>query len=175
MEFSGCINDEAFGPTVQGCRGDFDFTIRFEKILLSLVPASVFIALSLSRIAILYQRRSVVGGRLLQFSKLVRTKLTLSRSSGSSAYYRTGLANRACRTATGLADTVLRTISKASGALHLLRGARVCFGTLHVRAFVSGTLKITAAVTHPECIFIPHHLIRRHSSKDAVARVQELR
>ncbi|KAI0845220.1 P-loop containing nucleoside triphosphate hydrolase protein [Daldinia vernicosa] len=37
MDFSGCVNDELFGPTVRGCRGDFDFTIVFENVFFSLI------------------------------------------------------------------------------------------------------------------------------------------
>lgn len=39
MDFSGCLNDEAIEPTVLGCRGNFDFTIKFEKIVFSVIPS----------------------------------------------------------------------------------------------------------------------------------------
>lgn len=38
-----CESDHTFGPTVTGCRGDFDFTVKFEDIVLCLLPALVFI------------------------------------------------------------------------------------------------------------------------------------
>lgn len=48
MEFAGCSNDGAMEPAVVGCRGDFDFTIKFEKMFFSLIPStSVQSALSL--------------------------------------------------------------------------------------------------------------------------------
>ncbi|KAL9106441.1 MAG: hypothetical protein Q9227_008529 [Pyrenula ochraceoflavens] len=47
MDFSGCAADTSLGPAVQGCRDNFDFTIRFERTYLSLVPACLFIALTL--------------------------------------------------------------------------------------------------------------------------------
>lgn len=62
MTPSGCLNDDAFGPVVQGCRGDFDFTLKFESIVLSIIPASVFVALVAVRIGYLAQRRSIVIG-----------------------------------------------------------------------------------------------------------------
>ncbi|KAI0398870.1 ABC transporter [Xylaria palmicola] len=57
---SVCLNDDSLGPIVRGCRGDFDFTIRFEKIFLSIVPAGVFLVLSLVRLAILIHRPRIV-------------------------------------------------------------------------------------------------------------------
>lgn len=66
-----CINDGAFGPSVQGCRGDFDFTQKFERIFFSIMPASVFIAAALARVAVLSQNPRLVGGRALQWLKLV--------------------------------------------------------------------------------------------------------
>jgi hypothetical protein len=74
MEFSGCFNDESLGPTVEGCRGDFDFTIKFEKIFFMLLPSTLFIAISLPRLVYLIRQPVIVdgGGRLLQAAKLVR-------------------------------------------------------------------------------------------------------
>ncbi|KAB5582941.1 ABC transporter [Coniochaeta sp. 2T2.1] len=72
MEFSGCLNDAAFGPAVQGCRDDFDFTLRFEKIFLSTLPAAVFIALSIPRIVFLIRRPKIAGGLAWQVVKQVR-------------------------------------------------------------------------------------------------------
>ncbi|KAK4164429.1 canalicular multispecific organic anion transporter 1 [Cladorrhinum sp. PSN259] len=71
MDFSGCVDDQSFGPAVRGCRDDFDFTIKFEKIFFSLIPASIFIALSLSRIVHLGRKPFIVTGRLLLGAKLV--------------------------------------------------------------------------------------------------------
>ncbi|KAG4443174.1 hypothetical protein IFR05_001316 [Cadophora sp. M221] len=72
MEFSGCVNDESIGPAVEGCRGDFDFTIKFERICFMLIPTAVFIAICLPRIVYLTRRPVIVyGGRFLQISKLL--------------------------------------------------------------------------------------------------------
>lgn len=71
MDFSGCLNDESIGPTVQGCRGDFDFTIKFEKIFLDLIPTVVFIAICLPRIVVLARRPAIVGGAALRRAKSV--------------------------------------------------------------------------------------------------------
>ncbi|KAF5020338.1 hypothetical protein F66182_7644 [Fusarium sp. NRRL 66182] len=67
---SGCINDNSFGPVVEGCRGDFDFTFRFQRIILGIVPATLFIAIALLRISALAFRPRIVGGKLQQFTKL---------------------------------------------------------------------------------------------------------
>ncbi|KAI1139479.1 P-loop containing nucleoside triphosphate hydrolase protein [Hypoxylon sp. FL0543] len=71
MDFSGCLSDKAFGPTVQGCRGDFDFTIVFEKIFFSLVPAAIFIPFCLPRIVLLARRPVVAGGAFLRSLKSI--------------------------------------------------------------------------------------------------------
>jgi hypothetical protein len=73
MEFSGCLNDADLGPAVQGCRNDFDFTLRFEKIFLSILPAAIFIALSIPRIVFLVRRPKVARGLAWQITKQVRS------------------------------------------------------------------------------------------------------
>ncbi|ORY68183.1 ATPase-like protein [Pseudomassariella vexata] len=70
MDFSRCSTDDTIGPSVRGCRDDFDFTLRFEKIFLSLIPASVFIAAALPRIVCLARCPRIVGGTILQWLKL---------------------------------------------------------------------------------------------------------
>lgn len=69
---SRCLNDDSLGPVVQGCRDDFDFTLRFERIFLAIIPAAVFIALSLPRIAYLSRKPRIVGAKSVQTIKLVR-------------------------------------------------------------------------------------------------------
>ncbi|KAM7204723.1 canalicular multispecific organic anion transporter 1 [Naviculisporaceae sp. PSN 640] len=75
MDFSGCLNDEALGPAVEGCRGDFDFTIKFETIFLSMIPAAVFIAVSLPRIVHLKRQPNIIGGDVLRWAKLTSISL----------------------------------------------------------------------------------------------------
>jgi hypothetical protein len=72
MDFSACPDDQSFGPAVRGCRGDFDFTITFEKIFFSLIPAPIFIAFALCRIVYLARKQTIVGGLFLRSAKLVR-------------------------------------------------------------------------------------------------------
>ncbi|KAK7398601.1 hypothetical protein QQX98_012010 [Neonectria punicea] len=55
-----CLNDDSLGPIVRGCRGDFDFTVKFERIFLSIVPAGVFVALSLVRLVTLLPKPRIV-------------------------------------------------------------------------------------------------------------------
>jgi hypothetical protein len=71
LEFSGCLDDESLGPNVHGCRDDFDFTLQFEKIFLSILPASIFTASSLARIILLSQRPAIVRGVFFQSLKVV--------------------------------------------------------------------------------------------------------
>lgn len=65
------MDDASFGPIVKGCRGDFDFTLKFEKIVLSILPSVMFIALSVPRAIHLARKRRTVDGTTFQFVKLV--------------------------------------------------------------------------------------------------------
>lgn len=66
-----CLNDDTFGPSVTGCRGDFDFTQKFERIVLSIIPAAVFIAAAVADVAVLAQKPRIATGNLLKYTKLV--------------------------------------------------------------------------------------------------------
>lgn len=72
-----CVNDGSLGPGVRGCRGDFDFTLRFEHVFLSLLPSSLFIVLATLRIAYLSQHWRIIEGRRFQFFKLVQRSIIL--------------------------------------------------------------------------------------------------
>ncbi|KAI5922440.1 ABC multidrug transporter [Camillea tinctor] len=72
MVFSTCFdtNDQSIGPSVFGCRDNFDFTVKFEEIFFSLVPSAIFILVSLWRIAVLRRQAVVVDAPVLLFAKL---------------------------------------------------------------------------------------------------------
>lgn len=78
MEIS-CVDDASFGPIVKGCRGDFDFTLKFEKIILSILPSLIFTALSIPRIIHLARKRRTVDGTTFQCVKLVSFPLSTER------------------------------------------------------------------------------------------------
>lgn len=84
MAVSTCVNDNSLGPAVQGCRGDFDFTLRFQRTFFAILPAAVFIALALPRIAWLAVKPRIVSGTLQQFTKLVGRPLSRIRCQASS-------------------------------------------------------------------------------------------
>ncbi|KAG7145577.1 ABC transporter FUM19 like protein [Verticillium longisporum] len=67
---TSCLNDDTFGPIVRGCRDDFDFTLRFQRIILAIVPATFFLALSISRAIWLSQQPRIVSGVAFQYAKL---------------------------------------------------------------------------------------------------------
>ncbi|KAI0178732.1 ABC multidrug transporter [Hypoxylon sp. FL1284] len=72
MLFSTCVNanDQSLGPGVQGCRGDFDFTVKFEQLFFSITPSAIFIVTSIWRTALLVRRPTIVGAPLLRLAKL---------------------------------------------------------------------------------------------------------
>ena len=71
MAAMGCLNDDDFGPVVKGCRDDFDFTLKFELVIFSLVPSSIFILVALLRCVQLLNKKTIVGARLFLAIKLV--------------------------------------------------------------------------------------------------------
>lgn len=72
MLFSTCTNDDSIGPSVLGCRDDFDFTVKFEQLFFSLIPSVLFIICSAWRITALVKRPIMVHAPMLQLVKLVR-------------------------------------------------------------------------------------------------------
>lgn len=71
MATTNCLNDDDFGPVVKGCRDDFDFTLKFELTIFSLVPSSLFILFALLRCLQLHKRRKIVDAKLFLAAKLV--------------------------------------------------------------------------------------------------------
>ncbi|KAL2208337.1 P-loop containing nucleoside triphosphate hydrolase protein [Sarocladium strictum] len=71
MTTSACHNDQDFGPAVKGCREDFDFTQKFERIFFLLVPAALFIPLAATQVSRLIRRPKIVRAIPLQILKIV--------------------------------------------------------------------------------------------------------
>ncbi|KAF5020407.1 hypothetical protein F66182_7569 [Fusarium sp. NRRL 66182] len=59
LRLMACRNDDTFGPIVQGCRGNFDFTVQFEEIFFSVVPSCLFLILALVRLLQLSRKPSI--------------------------------------------------------------------------------------------------------------------
>ncbi|KAH8897503.1 putative ABC multidrug transporter [Thozetella sp. PMI_491] len=70
MLFSTCANDDSLGPNVVGCRDDFDFTVKFEQLVFSFAPSTLFIVLSIWRTRVLLKRRAIVNAPGVQLVKL---------------------------------------------------------------------------------------------------------
>ncbi|KAF3939696.1 hypothetical protein ABW19_dt0206417 [Dactylella cylindrospora] len=62
--------DASFGPIVQGCRDNFDFTFAFEQYFFSIAPSTLFLILGSVRLAVLNKREAIVSGGLLRLIKL---------------------------------------------------------------------------------------------------------
>ncbi|CEJ92394.1 hypothetical protein VHEMI08049 [[Torrubiella] hemipterigena] len=71
MTVSPCTNDDAFGPTVSGCRDDFDFTIVFQQSILSILPSACFITLALLHLVFQWRQRHQTGNITLRNTKVV--------------------------------------------------------------------------------------------------------
>jgi hypothetical protein len=44
------VNDDVFGPVIQGCRSNFDFTLLFEQTILSIGPAALLLLFAPPRV-----------------------------------------------------------------------------------------------------------------------------
>jgi ATP-binding cassette subfamily C (CFTR/MRP) protein 1 len=67
-----CQNDVAvIGPTVIGCRDDFDFTVAFEQSFFAITASACFISLALARIWHLRRKPRIVNAPAFQYLKLV--------------------------------------------------------------------------------------------------------
>lgn len=66
-----CINDDTLGPFVRGCRDDFDFTLFFEHVILSIVPATIFIIAASARFLHLLGKKKVATAYRFQWLKIV--------------------------------------------------------------------------------------------------------
>jgi len=78
--FTRCPVDDALGPVIQGCRGDFDFTMRFEGIFFSILPNCVFFSISILQLVAVIRRgaRSHDASLLLLTAKSVRYSGSIS-------------------------------------------------------------------------------------------------
>ncbi|KAK7942741.1 P-loop containing nucleoside triphosphate hydrolase protein [Apiospora aurea] len=70
MSFSTCKNDNLIGPNVSGCRDDFDFTVKFELVVFSVVPSAIFLVLALWRTLHLSRKPTIINEPALQLLKL---------------------------------------------------------------------------------------------------------
>jgi hypothetical protein len=70
--------DIAFGPAVEGCRDNFDFTIAFEQYFFSIAPSACFLLVAPLRLYYLCSKQPRVDGKGLRSLKLVR-RLIFSR------------------------------------------------------------------------------------------------
>jgi hypothetical protein len=64
--------DQRFGPRVVGCRDNFDFTLLFEQIVLSLAPSALLVILSICRVLQLRRHNVKTLPTFLHYGKSVR-------------------------------------------------------------------------------------------------------
>ncbi|KAK8069803.1 hypothetical protein PG994_006419, partial [Apiospora phragmitis] len=69
MSFSTCKNDNLIGPNVSGCRDDFDFTVKFELVVFSIVPSAIFVILALWRSFHLSRKPAIINEPAFQLLK----------------------------------------------------------------------------------------------------------
>jgi ATP-binding cassette, subfamily C (CFTR/MRP), member 1 len=75
MATPSCLptSDDVFGPVVQGCRSNFDFTLFFEQTILSIGPAALLLLFAPPRMIQLWREsKKTVSSRFLLY-KTVRT------------------------------------------------------------------------------------------------------
>ncbi|OAQ98836.1 hypothetical protein LLEC1_04924 [Akanthomyces lecanii] len=70
MRFLYCGNDGSFGPVVQHCHRGLDFTVKFEAVILEIVPSAILVGLVVPRLYFLARKPVIVGGAWFQVLKL---------------------------------------------------------------------------------------------------------
>jgi ATP-binding cassette subfamily C (CFTR/MRP) protein 1 len=71
------MNDDLFGPIIQGCRSNFDFTLLFEQTILSIPPAAILLVLAPPRLVKLIRSRKKTLPNPIRSLKIVCTYMTL--------------------------------------------------------------------------------------------------
>jgi hypothetical protein len=65
------VFDTEYGALLLQDTGGFDFNLRFEQLFFTIVPSSLFIVASCSRMGFLVHRRKIVHAATLQYIKCV--------------------------------------------------------------------------------------------------------
>lgn len=68
---------DKFGPVVDGCGSDFDFTLLFEETILFILPVVLASVLAILELARRYDRQTLFKGGLVLALKHVRFPCTL--------------------------------------------------------------------------------------------------
>ncbi|CZR60647.1 related to multidrug resistance protein [Phialocephala subalpina] len=78
---SSCLasSDNTFGPIVQGCRSNFDFTLLFEQSILSIAPAALFLLAAPPRLSRLLKRNKKTIPNHYRISKALGLLICWSR------------------------------------------------------------------------------------------------
>jgi ATP-binding cassette, subfamily C (CFTR/MRP), member 1 len=77
LQWCGEDVENAFGPTVQDCRGGFDFTVFFEQLFLSILPSATLLLLVPFRVYRLYRSAPKArGGSILRLKIVSGALLT---------------------------------------------------------------------------------------------------
>lgn len=80
--------DNRFGPVVKGCRDDFDFTLLFEQVIMTMSPTALVLLLILPRIYHLHTQKLKTKRNWVYWSKCVCVNLgALSKSMLTSYRY----------------------------------------------------------------------------------------
>ncbi len=74
------LNDNVFGPVVNECRSNFDFTLLFEQSILSIGPAALLLLLAPLRFVKLLKASKKTTPSTLKLSKSVGKDLPVTRS-----------------------------------------------------------------------------------------------
>jgi hypothetical protein len=67
--------DDSFGPTIRGCRDDFDFTWKFEQCFLAIAPSAIMLLAGALRFQTLQHRtQKLVNAPNFKWTKTVRNE-----------------------------------------------------------------------------------------------------
>ena len=70
------MSDDLFGPIIDGCRSNFDFTLLFEQTILSIPPSAILLLLAPARLAKLWRSQRKTFRTPLRTLKIVSTSMS---------------------------------------------------------------------------------------------------
>ncbi|OAR02916.1 hypothetical protein LLEC1_04254 [Akanthomyces lecanii] len=160
-----CNNDNTLGPSVSGCRDDFDFTTLFEQVVFTLVPASIFIVGSFASAATLLRRPVIVLAPWILNLKLFVTgvfaalKLAIVVLNSDGEY--SALSNAKVSAAAAAADFVAALCLIALSCLSHARSPRP---SMVISLYLATTLLPDVATARTAWLQTPHRVETAYSS-----------
>lgn len=165
--------DRVFGPAIQGCRSDFDFTLLFQDSVLGILPSSVLIILAAARLVFLARRHAVASLKWLYHSKIVsswRFRRWGINQVGAGGLTNAGLQHSVICTATHHLGPKMPHPRPGNQRGHPLGDSRTGRDVCSIPPLCSGAQEISSPIVPHRCLFVHLCLDGSHPRKDVLSQ-----